>query len=629
MQRLRECIVWKYLAVYVAACMAVPYTVTVLPTTAMAQAQAVFGTSTVAVLPIRDSAGALGSVESEKATDAVALALEASKEFVVTAKQALQRELTAMGLVMPLSVLEQIRLADRLQVEKVLSGYVDRLAVNEATGQVRVRLVVELLDVATGEFLDGADVEVTTKAIPGWGGERNAVVNEGLRQAAEAAVAHILKSRTPVGVVTSVASDGRTSVNLGAVHGVQPGTELVVMRPVYQRDLGEVRLMKMGRIVVTDVLSDMCWATPMQEGRAKVGDRTYALHMNVARVEYVKRTRAVSSATKLLAALAALAGVAVVATGDYSAGPPEDVTARLYQAGPGQASYIRIHVPSRSIPLTDQVFAWLFYRREGQQNFPLSADNLVAHWPEAKLPNNVYDDDAATRVDLDFNEDYTYINGQGDEDTVTVDITYNHPPLLPGGTYYYRVQRVVEPPERAGSGAPVATTQVRPAQVFVPADINVNPVEALSEGSKPTNGVTYFTPVTLISPAAGASGESTSSIRFTWNTTLGANEYVLQVFPADDPNGLRNPDYQVTERRDTSGTMSQTITATFEPGARYYWRVGARRAGEAEPQMGNQVGWLFSEMRTLTTAIAPPPIPSSAGRGGVHGGASRLPRYGH
>ena len=603
-----------------------------VPVVAEAQPQTVFSSSTVVVLPIRDSLGAVGSAESQKATAAVVMALDDSGEFVVTAERDYKREIAAMGLEPPLSVPEQTRLAKRLQVEKVLSGNIVSLNVHPRTGQVKVRLVAELLDIASGEFLDGANVGVMTKSIPGWSGERNQVINEALRQVAEAAASHILMTRTPVGYITSVSNNGQISVDIGAEDGIQPGTEMVIMRPIYQEDLGEVRLIKMGKIAVRSVESDMCWAAPLAQGRAKVGDRTYALHMNVARVKSHQRTVNMKSTTKLIAALAAILGVAAVATGDHSAGPPKNVSARLFQQTPGDEAVIRVRVPSRSIPLTDQVFAWLFFRQAGQQNFPLSADNLVAIWPEPKLPNQVWDDRAATRADIEFAGNYTYIDPEGDEEDVDVDITYNHPPLLAGGTYYYRVQRVVTPEHRAGSGAPITTSQIGPAQVFEPATLDVDPIDALSEGSKPTNPVTYFSPVTLQAPAAGANNQLTTSITFMWTTTLGANQYVLQVFPEDDPNGLRAPDYEIQQRRDASGTMTQTITANFAPNSRFYWRVGARREGEALPMTGNLEGWLFSETRTFTTAVAPPPPPGTSAAGAVgrtYTGSSGLPRYGH
>jgi len=261
---------------------------------------------------------------------------------------------------------------------------------------------------------------------------------------------------------------------------------------------------------------------------------------------------------------------------------------------------------------------------------------------EARLPGgNVWDDYATLQAGLAANFSFQYYDEVGDLQDGTVDIEYNHLALTPGATYYWRVRRVTDPEFRAGSGAPITAAQLRAKQVtLVTPTIDVDPPESLSEGSAPTNAVTYFSPPVLQSPDDGAQNQSTSSITFAWDATLGANEYLLQVFPEDDPDGLRNPVYQgPPQRQPTAGTMRWTIEANLAPNTRFYWRVGARRSGEAEPVvgLGNQTGWLFSQIRSFKTAIAPPPPPgtSAAGAGqsqpgqAVRHGFFNLPRYGH
>lgn len=279
--------------------------------------------------------------------------------------------------------------------------------------------------------------------------------------------------------------------------------------------------------------------------------------------------------------------------------------AYLHQQAPGAAATIRLRLEQPSIPLEDQIFAWLFYRSAEQRYFSLTANNLVDAVLEARLPGGTWDDSPAARGFIEVNRSFTWIGPTGDQQTGSIDLEFSHPALQPGVRYYHRVQRVVEPMSRAGSGAPIATSQV--------ATIDIDPWNALSQGSQPTPGVTYFTPPVLQSPSDGAVNQSTTALTFVWGTTVGANEYVLQVFPADDPDGRRNPRYQVTLRQDFGGTMSHTFVDDFAPGARFYWRVGARRSGEAQPvnSLLLQRGWLHSSMRTFTTAQAPPPPPAN------------------
>ncbi|MEA3400951.1 MAG: hypothetical protein U9R79_06835 [Armatimonadota bacterium] len=638
MHRLHESPLWKYVALYVAATLMVPYAVMGFPVVAEAQAQPVVESASVIVLPIEDTEGSTESVISEQATDALALALEDSREFIVTSKRDLVRELAQLELEPPLSVAEQMRLGERLQVDKVITGQVRHLRVTEKTGQVSVNLSVAVLDLATGEFLNGANVSTVTKALPGWTGESARVINDALREIAEDAVAEIRTSRIPEGFVTSVNQFGVATVDLGQDDRLKSGMAMILFRPVYQRDLGEIILQKVGRYSVSEVGARTSKMMPLGEGRAGVGDRAYQLYQGPERVEAQRRKESSQQTITVVAAIAALFGVMQTATGSSTTDAPAGVTSRLFQQAPGDEAVIRVHVPHKSIPLDDQIYAWLFYRSDGRQNFSLLANKLVDVILEQRLPNNVWDDDSAFDGPFEIEEEFTYITAAGDEEDGSIDLLFYHWPLQAGHTYYHRVQRVVEPPERAGAGAPITTDSVRTMQQdeLETPTLEIDPPESQAEGSKPTAGVTYFTPPVLQTPEDGAQNQQTNSITFTWSGTVGANEYVLQVFPEDDPDGRRNPDYEVQMRQDQTGTMFQTIDADFAPNSRFYWRVGARRSGEALPlnERLNQEGWLFSAIRSFTTAAAPPPPPGTSsasyrlGPGGVFSGTFG-PRYRH
>ncbi|MFO8082496.1 MAG: hypothetical protein R6V07_19625 [Armatimonadota bacterium] len=296
--------------------------------------------------------------------------------------------------------------------------------------------------------------------------------------------------------------------------------------------------------------------------------------------------------------------------GDSDSPPAQaDDWAYLHQQSPGDAPTIRLQLEQPSVPLEDQIFGWLFFRSAEQRYFSLTADHLVDATLEARLSGGIWDDAPTAHGLREVERDFTWLTAAGEEETGSISLEYDHPALQPGVRYYHRVQRVVEPLSRAGSGAPIVQS-IGPSQV---AQIDIDPWNALSEGSQPTPGVTYITPVALQSPASGAINVSTSAITFVWSATPGANEYVLQVFPSDDPDGRRNPRYQVTLRHEGPGTMNHTFTDTFEPGRRFFWRVGARRSLEARPvnEMLLQRGWLHSAMRSFTTAQAPPPPPGN------------------
>lgn len=627
--------IWQYVALYVVATMVVPYAVVSYPSVAQAQAQPTVESAAVAVLPIEDPDGAVDSALSLKATDALALALEETREFSITPKRDLDRELANLELTPPLSVEQQLRLGKALNVDKIASGRITQLRVNPSNGQVTITMYVGLLDVAIGELLDGAEETVVTKPIPGWAGEETQVINEAIRAAADRVVEVIMASRVPEGFITSVNAFGVATVNLGQDEGLRSGKEMVLLRPVWQRDLEELILLKVGHYSVSEVGAHTAKLAPLGEGRARVGDRAYVVYSGPERMQAQKRKENTKHTLTTLFAVAALLGVVAVADGEATSDAPVGVTSHLFQQAPGDEALIRVSVPNRSVPLREQIHAWLFFRGDGQQFFSLTAENLVAIRTEPRLPGGIWDDSPVASGPFEYDLEFDYITSEGDEETIDLTAEFMHPALQVGHTYYHRVQRIVDPMERAGSGAPIATTQVRPAQVTVDYELEIDPPDALSEGSKPTNGVTYFTPPILVSPEDGAANQSTRQITFTWNSTLGANEYVLQVFPEDDPDGRRNPEFQITKRHDTSGVLFETINFNFDPSTRFYWRVGARRSGEALPECGrlNQTGWLFSDIRTFSTAAAPPPPPGTsaagfrAAPGGIFVDGRGMPRY--
>jgi hypothetical protein len=576
------------------------------------------------------------SVLSQKATDAVALAMEASREFMVTSNMDLQRELRQLDMEPPLSDAEQVRLGDRLDVDQVASGEITRLRINQKTGEAEIGIAVSMLDVKTGEYLNGANETTTTKPIPGWHGEETRVVNDALREIATDAVAEILANRVTEGYVTSVNNFGNATINIGHDDKLQSGMEMLLLRPVWQKDLEEMIMVKIGRYSVSEVSARSSRIVPLGEGtgRARVGDRAYKLYRGPERVEAYERKASHKETLTTAAAILALLGVVAVATGQSSDDPPEGVRSHLFQQAPGDEAVIRVRVDQSSPPLEDQVFAWLFFRDSRSRFFATNAGNLIAFIDEATLPRGVFDD-GPEFSGMEVDEEFNYVTQAGDEDQISLELVFYDFGLQPGTRYYHRVQRVVEPIGRAGAGAPIATGQVGTQQDLETPLISIEPGDALSPSSRPTAGITYFTPPVLQSPEDGSQNQSTSSITFTWNSTLGANEYILQVFPEDDPDGLRAPRYSAQVRQDTGGTMFHTINDTFAPNSRFYWRVGARRSGEPLPENGrlDQRGWLFSDIRTFTTASAPPPPPgtSAAGHspdgGQVRGGTFGQGRY--
>ncbi|MCK4324535.1 MAG: hypothetical protein KAW89_08405, partial [Armatimonadetes bacterium] len=190
----------------------------------------------------------------------------------------------------------------------------------------------------------------------------------------------------------------------------------------------------------------------------------------------------------------------------------------------------------------------------------------------------------------------------------SVELTYDDPALMVGSSYYYKVQRVVDPimPQ------PPLTEQVGPAQ----AALTVDPPEALGEASRAVGPVTYFDPAVLDSPTNNNENVDPTDVTFEWTPSDGADQYQVQVY---GDMSLTNLVYRSPELSWTGGpVMTHTVTSTLFAGDEtYWWVVCNRKYGEAQPvaRIGGQdrSGWIYSNKWGFTTTAAPPPPPSAAG----------------
>ncbi len=609
----------KHVALIVAVLIAVPYGLA--PTAAYGQA---FTEMTSAVvLPIQDITGHDSFKASEKATDAVAMALEDSGEFRTIAKRSLHAALADLGLVPPLMETQQVRLGEYLQVDKVITGTVHEVAVDRGTGQCRVRLELKAMDVFLGWVLDGAMVSVETAPIPGWRGDDATVVNEALRQVAEAAVRTMLRHHVPRGKIDSVDNHGIVTMNIGLNNGVHDGQNMVVVRADWNPDLQRVKARAVGEITVFDVQARF------SKGRAigdslwpRTGDYIYAQYTPSEVVRERQHRQSITKTIRKGWAFAMLLGVLAIGMSKGTTKPPV-VDAQIGQAGLGLTPFIRVNLDRGLIPETSQVHAWLFYRGESA-GLIAEPENIVGATSEPRL--DFYEDTAPARLGVIFSTSFQYLDRNNEMADGSVDITYDDPALVTGDTYFYKVARVVDPiqpvPPVVGS-AGVRATRVGPAQEEEEeeeAAQEVDPPDALSEASRAAGPVTYFEPAILEEPDSNTGGINPTSVTFEWTPSVRADQYQVQVY--DSPTLSWPPVYTSGDLSWTgSNYMTHTVTDyTFDNARQYWWVVGNRKIGEADPisyVAGEyRTGWIYSSVFTFTTAEGPPSPPSSAAVGG-------------
>ena len=269
--------------------------------------------------------------------------------------------------------------------------------------------------------------------------------------------------------------------------------------------------------------------------------------------------------------------------------------AHLYQTEPGQDPVIRMGWSPSGATDPSKIVAWLIYRGT---SFGLAAEDANLTDVLESHGSIDYEDTAAGAVASTFSRSFTYFR-LSTQETGSVAITYSHPALVKGSTYYYRARLVVKP---HSSSPPISTAA---ATTFT-----VDPADALTDASNSQGPVTYIGAPVQSAPPSGSTAISPSFIQFNWNTVAGADEYQIRVYSNSSATGT--PLVQSPVIIPTSGFGNWTYNAgsslVLRGGTTYYWFVGARAAGETTPSSGTEDGWLRSLIRPFTTVTLPPGV---------------------
>ncbi|MFO7947251.1 MAG: hypothetical protein R6V19_10575 [Armatimonadota bacterium] len=570
-----------------------------------------------AVLPFANET----SIEDEKLPDkiasAVALALEDTREFIVTSSYDLERAMDSEGFMQPLSETQMIALGKTLRVDKIMTGKITELSIDKNSGRARCSIEMRMLDVEIGDYLDGAQITVQTQPIPQWSGQVTQALNNAFRQVAETGVQEMLAARVRRGQVQAVTDTGEVNTNLGIGDGVTVGSQFLVMRARWQSDLEKTVLRRVGKVVLSDVQTNQSWGNIMQGAIPRTGDLLYRLYKpkEVVRAEVKKKS--VTKVVRALAAVGLLVGIYNTGTGDTT-GTESDVVGYLEQAGMGEDPTVVLKVHS-STTEQEKTEGWLIYRAANNPYFPDTPHNLIDMIQGKKLPDNGYSDDPNLPANQWYREDeeisFPYFGEEGEQEVASVTASYNHEPLQAGYAYYYAVRRIIQPLFPPGYNPPTNTEQ---AEEPVEPNIEWDPEEAkvLADVSKHTGPITYFTPPSLSEPDNEAPNQSVTNIRFVWQRTEGADVYRVELFAPNDPTGRLTPVW-AHEKRSSSGTTESTTfdvadsSQGLDPDTTYYWRVGAKASGDPKAPNNRAIGksgWLYSEMRSFHTVDMPPGV---------------------
>ena len=590
--------------------------------------------TSAALIPVTDASGSRDPMVGAKATDALALALEDSKSYRVVPKDDLERELKAQDLTPPLNENMQLRVGQDLQVDVVITATLTRLVLNPSNGAVAAAVDLRAYNVGIEAVLTGAAVEVNTKPIPGWTGDPLPVINEALREVAEAAVAEMERSMIRHGSINLVDNQGVITTDLGINDGVAVGTRLLVMRGFWDRSQEKTIMRPLGVMELMTVQVRLSQAKVTSGKTPRIGDRVYVLYSPPSEVKSIQKGRKTTAGLRMVAALGLLLGIVATATGNQNISPPVS-QALMAQESPGAMPVIRVNVTRNLNPDPAHTHAFLFYRGStagfvadatAMGDGTLDGGPLVAIVQDGHL--DYYEDTATRQVGLTADISFFFFGRTGEQETGTLTATYNHAEVVAGNSYYYKVRRLVDP------WRPILPN---PAQIpFVAVDFTVDPLDALGDPSKAAGPITYSLPATPQRPVGTTTAVDPRAGTFEWTPSRGADQYQIQVYRDQALTQLVTASPVQTVATGQALMRYTFSDFTFPGGTTLWWVVGSRTSGEANPSC--KIGasrtspWVLSTRVSFTTVDLPPGPAAAAAASdrpaGVRGwwGEHRLPR---
>jgi hypothetical protein len=548
----------------------------------------------VAVLDFENKSGFGGASIARAATDAVAGEYQKLRKFEVLARGEIEQQLKDLDLATPLDKTGFLRLGRALQVESIITGEVSAVTFVGSPKQAQVVLTVRVVDIASGEPINGAVATGFSNRRPGYTGDDDTLVQEAIRNAAFEAVRIINNYTIPEATILSTRAGKEVLLNRGIRGGLQPGMEMIVVRR------GEA----VGRIRVTQVSDSDAVAEIIEfgrgiqsEDRARAIFRVPTVEVKAGRV-VTERPRQRGEGNKLLRALGPILIIGLIAFGVARASSGGNTPVQTVLAEPSADGnfepFVRVSwkttLFAKSVPDTIQ---WQIFRSDF-----IDLDEKANRIPVGVVPGNqnFFIDTTVPRV-------LTYASllreGEDDLDFQTLEEESPAPGVAPGRSYTYQIALVYR--ERIDAEG----------QTLI--------LYKLSDRVQ-SGQATVLLPVQLLTPVQRSEDVDPKDVRFSWLAAEGANAYRVEV--STDPTFRdRNRTFVSPEILSTAAGGSPVSTERINletallnrlglVGQRVtlYWRVGARNLGDDPGPLPGPGGlrYVWSRPFEFTTQELPP-----------------------
>ena len=212
--------------------MALVSTIAPLPLAKPASAQ-VLSQYGVGVVDFVNESGVQGDLLARLATDAVVVEMGKTNRYDVgITRSTMKAEMEKLDLRPPLSKLGVVRLGEALTADAMLEGSIKSVQLTGAGSNRRaaVTLVLQLIDVSSGEVINGAVQTGSSSARVGYSADDDELITEAVNNAAFLCVKTMVDYIIPEATVMMNIKESQIMLNKGARDGMKAGMRMIVLR---------------------------------------------------------------------------------------------------------------------------------------------------------------------------------------------------------------------------------------------------------------------------------------------------------------------------------------------------------------------------------------------------------------
>ncbi len=526
------------------------------------------GISQVAVIDFHNSSKMAGQMFGRMATDAVVLELIRSGKFGVIPSDSLEAKMKQLDYDSNMNQAAMIRLGQESEVSSVVSGELLSVKIDKDKKTAEARVAVKMLDVASGELVNGAFASGVSQPHIGYTADEDKMVVQAIQDAARNAVETMVSYIIPEATVLNCVGTTEVLLNKGSQEGLEAGLEMIVLRYI---DGGKQEVV--GKIRVTKASANDASASIVRAPRGvKPEDRVRAVYKmadygDSNRVSPPKKSprKSIVKGSSLAWGLAILVGI--FALSGQGGSKSESVPGAVAMAGaspdvnpPEDDGGVMVEWNTPPNIGFDNVIEYHVWMDNYSNVGPVLA---VGRDFAPPLSNAVGSFDHSQSIDTSDTADLSYSFPDSDHALQALTIPTSNG-ITVGRTHKFWVSALY----RRLSPATATFTYWETTPVFA-------------------GMATYVTRPTCISPDQ-ATDLPLTNILFEWGASVGADTYRLEV--STSVGFERSKTWCSPDIRKIAGPFQLAVTnelanaaefAGVQAGQTLYWRVGAKKMGDS------------------------------------------------